>query len=355
MQDTPLLPPALAGAADIAAGHGLNVVAPGAAGAEGASFDSVLEAHLKESFKADPLRAEDMILAAEISPMRAGESLAGFLADRPPGMVLPAGLVQRFGSGDVAAGGLVQHSGPVDVLNQSEAGVSSIALLRDPVGVWPALEQLQAGEGRPGDGLFPAVVVPEGQLDEVMERPGAFSAVLEATVRAEALQSAQPAAGTGGAEEPTAQPRLPIHASIGSQAWDGQFTDRVIWITQARQSSAELILNPPQLGPVEVHVTVSVEQVATLSFHAGQPAVREAIQANLVRLQEAFANNGLQLADVFVGSGTAGSRDERRGARAGGADKVPWRGGVDVSPSAGFSGAGLVHPRIGVGRVDLFA
>jgi flagellar hook-length control protein FliK len=190
---------------------------------------------------------------------------------------------------------------------------------------------------------------------QVSDSGGAALRIMpEATPRADALPATAGASGEAPAEA-APPPRVSVRASFGSEGWSSALADRVTWIAQARQPSAELTLNPPQLGPVEVRVSVSADQQATLSFHSPHAAVREAIQGSLPRLQEAFAAGGLQLGDVFVGSGPAGFGQDQRPARDGGGESGR-RGSGPEAVSAMPAPAAVTWLRSGSpGQVDLFA
>jgi flagellar hook-length control protein FliK len=69
-------------------------------------------------------------------------------------------------------------------------------------------------------------------------------------------------------------------------------------VHQGRQV-ADLHLNPPQLGPVEIHVVLGNDQ-ASISFSSPHAVVRDAIQAALPRLTEVLQNQGVVLSDVSV-------------------------------------------------------
>jgi flagellar hook-length control protein FliK len=355
MIESPLLPPALAGAADVAATLSLDSALPD--GQEAQGFDAVLQSQIRESSSAEPEQTGEGAAVPEASPFRDGEVLAMFLAE-VPGASIPQGIAQR--------------SVPVDASMEGNSSVAPLLSRQEPIGS-RALEQLQLEPDLAPESPRQRAVSLESSWGRTSEPAGEFQSLFDATIRtektsppayavdvrdpshaADVREPSRAAVGSGPSVEPAPAPRLPLSASIGSGAWSGQFSDRVVWIAQARQSSAELVLNPPQLGPVEVHVSVSAEQVASLSFHAAHPAVREAIQGSLARLQEAFASSGLQLADVFVGSGAAGSDDRRRAGDKRVEGLAP-RGGGDAPMPVGAIGSVVVRSRSELGRVDLFA
>lgn len=124
---------------------------------------------------------------------------------------------------------------------------------------------------------------------------------------------AQPAQPTGAAPQ-AVQAMLPQDALAGTRSllpattletpfrqpgWDQALSERVMWVANQRFQGAEIKLNPPQLGPIEVRVQLQHEQ-AHISFTAQHASVREALEAALPRLREMLNANGFNLVDVNV-------------------------------------------------------
>lgn len=144
--------------------------------------------------------------------------------------------------------------------------------------------------------------------------------------------------------------RLTVAQPVASQGWGEAVADRVTWVTQARQPSAEIQLNPPNLGPVEVRVSMNGDQ-ANVSFFSAHAPVREALQSALPRLTEAFAASGLSLGDVSVGADARSGQDQgRQQGRQGRRDDDDGAIGRVSAPSARWSSAVG-----GMRAVDLFA
>ncbi len=146
---------------------------------------------------------------------------------------------------------------------------------------------------------------------------------------------------------------MSVPQQVGTKGWDSAIADRLMWMVQGDQQFARLKLNPPNLGPLEVRLTVSQDQssVAFLSQHA---AVREALEAALPRLREMFDQQSLQLVRADVSDPGA-----HQGDRAGGDRARSGPGGGDAAPQEGDDGA-LSSPSGSVisaadGLVDLFA
>jgi len=127
------------------------------------------------------------------------------------------------------------------------------------------------------------------------------------SVSAEALaeQVARPGAVT------TAPATPPVAGAIAqpvsSPAWGEVLGDRVMWMVGQQQQGAELRLNPPALGPMEIKLSMSEGQ-ATLTFSTQHLPVKEALEAATPRLREMFAESGISLGSVSVNLGSSSSQ-----------------------------------------------
>ena len=91
-----------------------------------------------------------------------------------------------------------------------------------------------------------------------------------------------------------------VPQQVGGKGWGGAIADRLMWMVQGEQQFAKLRLNPPNLGPLEVRVSLHQDQ-ASVSFLAQHAAVREALEAALPRLREMFDQQSLQLVRADIG------------------------------------------------------
>ena len=97
-------------------------------------------------------------------------------------------------------------------------------------------------------------------------------------------------------------PTLPaIDVPVGKPGWHDAIGQRVILMSSQQLQSAEMHLNPPHLGPLEIQMTIKGGETS-LNFVSPHLAVREAIAAARPQLIEMFAGSGLQLGNVDVGS-----------------------------------------------------
>lgn len=114
-----------------------------------------------------------------------------------------------------------------------------------------------------------------------------------------ALTSLQSAAASLAA--PVVQPvQVTINTQVSQGKWADEFSQKITWLASSnKDQTAELHLNPPQLGPVDVVIKVSGDQ-ATALFTSPHAAVRDAIEQAMPRLRDMMADNGIMLGNATV-------------------------------------------------------
>ena len=135
-------------------------------------------------------------------------------------------------------------------------------------------------------------------------------------------------------------------------AWADEFSQKITWLATQHSQSAELHLNPPQLGPLNVVIQVNGDQ-ATAMFTSPHAAVRDSIEQALPKLREMLADSGIMLGNATVSDQ---SPREQRAGQSGQQQKTgEWSGGappaVSTNTSDGISRSGRRHS----GVVDTFA
>ncbi|MFZ6772239.1 flagellar hook-length control protein FliK [Undibacterium sp. SXout7W] len=108
-----------------------------------------------------------------------------------------------------------------------------------------------------------------------------------------------------------------IAPRVGVAGWDKAVGQKVLWMVGESMQSAELTLNPPDLGPLQVVLNVTNDQ-ASANFFSAQPEVREALESALPRLRQMMSDAGVQLSGFSVntqasnqGQGFAGQQQEQ--------------------------------------------
>lgn len=106
---------------------------------------------------------------------------------------------------------------------------------------------------------------------------------------------------------------LRVETPLGQAGWHEEVGQRLTWMVGSDSHRADLVLNPPELGRVEVSLSVSGDKASAV-FASPNPAVREALEASMDRLREVLADAGVTLGQTHVGSETPGRSvfEERR-------------------------------------------
>lgn len=142
---------------------------------------------------------------------------------------------------------------------------------------------------------------------------------------------------------------LSVEAPLRSPMFPQALGERVIWLSSRQGQVAEIALNPPHLGPLEVKLSLAGGE-AGAQFFSPHPQVREAIEAALPKLREMMTEAGVSLGQTQV-------RDEAFPRQEAPAHNEARQGSSQVEGdeqgAAGIARAGPV--RAGLGLVDLYA
>ena len=108
----------------------------------------------------------------------------------------------------------------------------------------------------------------------------------------------------------TDNPAQQISVAVQHPQWSQQVGDRVHWMIGQNLNQADIHLNPPELGALQVHIQMHGDQ-ASVSFSSPHALVRDALDAAMPRLREMMHDAGLTLGDVNV-SGQALAQHQPR-------------------------------------------
>lgn len=372
-----------------------------AAGLQLASFFGVLKSQITNQEAAlEPLvqgdaaaalsskAADDAALQSPKLAVTPAESLAESQPETPSESAMPLamqGNVQNSVASDatvqsaavVAALGLniAQEKPSQNAVAESDSEFTeSDALLSEDAATKPAKPVLQ---GKPdalikshGVAAGAAIAAVQGQalpLAEVVVAgqtgvPTAADAKLESLVAAGAAMpglarsdvaasSATPITVTHTFDQALRQAENKIHAAIEapvrSPAFAAELSDKVVWLATRQGQLAELSLNPPQMGALEVRLTLSGGE-ASAQFFSANPAVREALDAALPKLRELMAQAGINLGEAEVREQAFGRRDQQETRQQGAVNEA--EGLTQTAAMAGNSG----RRTSGSGLVDLY-
>lgn len=128
-----------------------------------------------------------------------------------------------------------------------------------------------------------------------------------------------------------------VPVPVGQPQWPAAIAEKVMWMSAQGLSSAEIHLDPAELGPLQVRVTVNQDQ-ASVAFTSQHAAVREALDQGAFRLREMFNSEGMSLVNVDVSdrslAGQSGQGQGGQGSGASNASAAAEAGEEEVTTTA---------------------
>lgn len=91
-----------------------------------------------------------------------------------------------------------------------------------------------------------------------------------------------------------------ITTPLSNSGWADEFSQKIVWLSTQQNHIAELHLNPPDLGPLNVVLKISDNQL-TAQFTSPHSAVRDAVENALPKLRDILSDNGITLGNATVG------------------------------------------------------
>jgi flagellar hook-length control protein FliK len=207
-------------------------------------------------------------------------------------------------------------------------------------------------EAQLGSSELSAELSAELSLRQARETAAIQQPVAAALAQPAALEAAQAAGAAVAADE--------LSARVGTEAWENQVGQKIVYMVGSEEQTASLTLNPPDLGPMQVVLSVTNDQ-ASVTFSANQEEVRQALEDALPRLREMMSQSGIALGNATVNAGMPDGRQAQNqdgAARSGGGFGNGNRRGDDKSATAADSAARQVARTTMLGdrgMVDTFA
>ncbi|MEY6431912.1 flagellar hook-length control protein FliK [Thioalkalicoccus limnaeus] len=121
---------------------------------------------------------------------------------------------------------------------------------------------------------------------------------------------------------PTPAPLSALTQPVAAQGWGDEFGTRLKWLVGRRETIAELRLNPPELGRLEIHIKQEKAKTS-VSVIVQSAQVREAVVEALPRLREMFNEAGLSLESLDVTERQAEGRADGERERAPSDESMP--------------------------------
>lgn len=110
-------------------------------------------------------------------------------------------------------------------------------------------------------------------------------------------QAAQQARNT---VAPTSVPLINQPLAMHQSGWSEGVVDRVMYLSSQNLKSADIQLEPAELGRLDIRINMAPDQQTQVTFMSAHIGVREALESQMSRLRDSFTQQGLGQVDVNV-------------------------------------------------------
>ncbi|MCU1735181.1 MULTISPECIES: flagellar hook-length control protein FliK [unclassified Pseudomonas] len=194
-----------------------------------------------------------------------------------------------------------------------QPAVNTLAQMLDP-------SEAEGGKSEGGEKAF-AGLIDDGLKD--LKGASSDTRVDDFANRLASLtQAATPKTANAVAPAPLHQP-----LAMNQGGWTEGLVNRVMYLSSQSLKSADIQLEPAELGRLDIRVNLASDQAAQITFTSGHAGVRDALEGQVHRLRELFNQQGLAQPDVNVADQ---SREQQNGRQ----DDTPKMSGVAARRNA---------------------
>lgn len=155
---------------------------------------------------------------------------------------------------------------------------------------------------------------------------------------------------------------LPVNQPIAmhQSGWTEEVVNRVMYLSSANLKAADIQLQPAELGRLDIRVNMVPDQQTQVTFMSAHPSVREALDGQMHRLRDMFAQQGMGQVDVNVSDQSRGSQQGQEQAQQGQSGRTNASGGrldgmdEELAPTVAEVAASTTSV-IGSSAVDYYA
>jgi flagellar hook-length control protein FliK len=154
---------------------------------------------------------------------------------------------------------------------------------------------------------------------------------------------------------------LPVNQPIAmhQSGWTEEVVNRVMYLSSVNLKAADIQLQPAELGRLDIRVNMVPDQQTQVTFMSAHPSVREALDGQMHRLRDMFAQQGMGQVDVNVSDQSRGWQGQEQ-SQQGQGGRTSANGGrldsVDEElPVTGAEVAANTTSVIGSSAVDYYA
>jgi flagellar hook-length control protein FliK len=138
-----------------------------------------------------------------------------------------------------------------------------------------------------------------------------------------------------------------------TETWPQQFSEKIVWMAKNDQQTAQINITPPQLGPVQITLSLNGDS-ANVLFASPHAEVRQVIENSLPQLREMLASAGISLGESNVGANLAQQNQNNPFMMANKNQSTLENAILPANGAVPTASSGQV-PKAGRGLVDLFA
>jgi flagellar hook-length control protein FliK len=143
---------------------------------------------------------------------------------------------------------------------------------------------------------------------------------------------------------------LTMSLPITHPDWSNNLGESIKWLVQQHTQQADMRLNPPELGLLDVRIQLNNDQTS-ITFSSPHAQVRDAVEAALPQLRQLFSDSGMLLANVDVGHQQRPQQHAQQEPSASTQQEAEGNDADTVSLSMGRAGGTLM----GSGMLDVYA
>jgi flagellar hook-length control protein FliK len=162
----------------------------------------------------------------------------------------------------------------------------------------------------------------------------------------------------------TSAPLMSQPLALNQNGWTEGVVNRVMYLSSQSLKQADIQLEPAELGRLDIRVNMAADQQTQVTFMSAHVGVREALESQMSRLRDSFAQQGMGQVDVNVSdqsrnmqqqaqqqSGGEAQRGNGTGRSGGGSDLIADGAPVDAATAA----ANAPLTVVGSSAVDYYA
>lgn len=165
---------------------------------------------------------------------------------------------------------------------------------------------------------------------------------------------------------PSAVPLMNQPLAMHQSGWSEGVVDRVMYLSSQNLRSADIQLEPAELGRLDIRINMAPDQQTQVTFMSAHMGVREALESQLSRLRDSFTQQGLGQVDVNVSDQSRNQQNQAQEQASNNARGSSGSGngsggsGIDGAGEGGASDASIaasqpVQRVVGSSEIDYYA